>query len=253
MSDQKFACADSRTIWADEQAKAAAELHPKPSTAARTWLDAMKSKAAVACKVLAEATLLWPDASQLRGEIRRPTTRGERRALAQAAAQRRRGRRAIKKDVERMQRQTHTWAKIGDTRRCISCMRWEAAGIAACDGQGLAQWRSMIDMAKQHGHELQEGELYDQEARILPPTAAPAIQRWEGGLPMVICTHCGAWATAGGRPQRLLTACARLTLCGKAALERVASGLHPKSGRLPPRCSIQRNRVDGSQPLFLAL
>ena len=68
--------------WADHCAKAAVRLHPMPSPLQARVADASWRHAEVACRVLAEATLLWPAA--VPDIPRRPPTQEERQRRAEA-------------------------------------------------------------------------------------------------------------------------------------------------------------------------
>ena len=94
-----------------------------------------------------------------------------------------------------------------------------------CDGNKEA-WIALQEQAGEQGHQLQTGVLYDKHEQ----ERSSAVL----GLQMVICRTCGAFASAGGKPQRLLEPCRPPTAAGKDALDRVLlRGLHPKSGRNP--------------------
>ena len=207
------------------------------------WRDTLTS-----CRVLGEATHLWPDAAAMMGrQLRRPTTRAQRRAQAQTAQTRPRARHAMQKVADGPRKATHQWVTVGSSPRCSRCMCWDRAGLEACSGD-LGPWLELKAIAHEHGHQLYEGILYeaDEQERAalahrqgtlggdgrIPAHAEPP------GLPMVMCRTCGAFATAGGRPQHLCAPCRTPTHAGKTALDRVfVRGLNPKSGRRPRFCA----------------
>ena len=94
---------------------------------------------------------------------------------------------------------------------------------------------------------MSEGILYEadvhERAALAHRQAAlggriPVHAVWPG-LPMAMCRTCGAYATAGGRPQHLLVPCRMPTEAGRAALDRaLVRGLNPKSGRKPRFCAM---------------
>ena len=75
----------------------------------------------------------------------------------------------------------------------------------------------------EHGHRLGTAALYDHQAH-------------EEAVALLVCTVCGAWATAASQETRslLLRPCRRPTRAGKDVLSRVLRGLHPKAGHGPP-------------------
>ena len=237
---------------ADEYAKKGAELHPRPVPAVRAWQDAVWLDAVAACRTLGAATQLWPDASGLRDVPRQPRTRALRREQARARKQRAQARRMTRRDGDRAQRATHEWVLVGGSRRCAVCHRWDGARVGPCNAD-QSPWLQLQDRARDEGHNMREGLLYD--AHVIAQAEAAARQaavrraagivdaRPSGGLPIAICMGCGAFTTAGGRPQSLLGPCHAPTAVGKSALDRVRRGMHPKAGRHPPRCVLLPQRT----------
>ena len=168
-------------------------------------------------------------------------------------------------------------------------MAWEGAEVGCCIPQNnphKEQWNSTLIAAREGGHVLEHGILYNlpeqeqveraRQQRHLghaiaqaqarkprsasaPPTrsvqahvpgasnvlageavARPTVAAPPFGLPMVICRGCGAHASAGGKPQGLLDPCHKPTEAGKRALARARRGLHPKAGREPLYCTLDR-------------
>ena len=222
--------------WADEEAKAGARLQPLPTDLfrrlqQRTWNDAV-----VACRVLAEATLLWPPARGMVSQMRRPTTRAGRKAQQQrrqAAAQTR------AEDRRRRQAATlnsHQWVQVGQSvarcSRCLAIRGAPAAKSAQCPRHPelLQEWRHA---ATEQGHQVRSGILHDVSC-LANTTAA------------LVCVGCGSWTTAAAQSQR----CALLGRCrcrdglaptraGREVLARVRRGQHPKLGMLPPQLSFE--------------
>ena len=219
------------------------------------WKDALNT-----CRVLGEATHLWPDAAAMTGgQPRRPTTRTQRQAQAQIAQTRRRARQATKKDVDRARRATHQLVTVGSSRRCARCMVWERVGLVACSGD-LGPWLELKARAHEQGHQWYEGILYeaDEQERAALARRQGALSRGgssparRAGRP----THGHVqdlWrvATAGGRPQHLCAPCHVPTHAGKTALDRVfVRGLNPKSGRRPRFCASLSRLMCVERPDF---
>ena len=113
---------------------------------------------------------------------------------------------------------THRWVAVGQGRqRCVDCLAWDHANVEQCTGITEA-WAERVNAARANGHVLQRGLLH----------AAGS------GSPMHIlaCTRCGSFTT-GVRLLGLADACHQPTPAGKAAINRMAAGKHPKPGRTP--------------------
>ena len=208
--------------WADELAKKAAKCHETMSPLTQLLVDQALADARTACKVLAEATLLWPSAAAMVDRARRPTTRAGRVAAARAQHDAAVARKALRATERARRRRTHQWLPVGSRRRCGRCLLAEAAGIPECDGfpAKLEEWG---EAAADFGHVLLHAALYDDHV--------------EEALPSLVCLACGAWTVATSHAARsgLLAPCKRgPTRAGKDALARVGRGRHPKAGRKPP-------------------
>ena len=177
----------------------------------------------VACKVLAKATLAWAPATRVPA-LDRPTTRGGREEQARQRQQQRTQRRRERQATEEAARQTHSWISVGSQRRCALCFADGRGSVATrpCEG---THWplQTMVGRIRNHGHDLHMGGLGDAAGR--GPFQA-----------CVVCMRCGGWASAAFRPGSLLLGeCKPPTVSGREVRRRVWRGLHPKSGRAPPR------------------
>ena len=217
--------------WADDRAKAAVRLHPAPSPLQAGVADASWCHAEVACRVLAEATLLWPAA--VPDIPRRPPTQKERQQRAEAARARRaartRQRQAAQEAQWKAADDSHSWVACGSLLRCARCQtrRLAVGRMDRCPGMPLelAQWAAQ---AKGHRHVLAHAALWNRQA----PERTVAV---------VLCVACGAWTTAAAQAAQslLLRPCRGTpTKAGADALSRVARGLHPKAGCQPPLLAL---------------
>ena len=144
--------------WADSQAKLAVQLHPQPLPSDEKTRRLVWKHAHVACRVLAEATLMWPAAVPAVPREVRPTTRGARRQQADDT-RRRRGEQAGHRRATRAAQQqdadsSHEWVPCGSISRCAKCqIRRAASGLERCPGvpHELERWAAQ---AREHGHVL---------------------------------------------------------------------------------------------------
>ena len=179
--------------------------------------------------------MLWPAAIPEIPRSQCPTTREGRRQQA-AASRARRMERTRRRQAEReAQRKaiddSHDWVCCGCIQRCAKCqVRRSASGhMASCPGLplGLAQW---AEEARAHRHALATGALSNRNAP-------------EDTVPVLVCTSCGAWATAASQTTRslLLRPCHKEpSRAGEDVLSRVRRGLHPKAGHQPPLLTLWR-------------
>ena len=215
--------------WADNRAKAGADMHPKMPTANAALCNRAWHDASTACKVLGEVTALWPDAAGMLGRARRPPTREERRKAADARKERRDKRRAQRRAEAKARVDSHSWARVGvgdgEVARCVECLAWRAADIQCCPGPA-DEWNICRSNASAQGHLVQQGFLHEEGA-------GQEVQ-------LMLCARCGAYST-GVKAVGLSTQCStHPTSAGAIALARVAEGRHPKSGRHPRWCTLYR-------------
>ena len=212
--------------WADAKAKEGAVLHARMRDAMVSLLRRQWDDALSACRVIGEATTLWPAAAQLRdGLPRRPTTRAQRRAAATARETSKQLQHAMRTAQQRHDHHTHSWVGVGSRLRCAACFSWAGADVAPCSGLPPA-WANWLAVARAQGHRLRLGHLHDAE---------------EQGVAFAICLACGSWTATAGRAAacRLQGSCAgHTTSAGAEALRRVARGRHPKAGRHPRWCAL---------------
>ena len=216
--------------WADTKAKEGAALHARMREAMtglfrRQWEDALS-----ACRVIGEATTLWPAAAQLKNEQeRRPTTRALRRAAYARSRQRAATRQATRRAAQQIRLDTHSWATVGAgvAARCVDCLAWKGADVGVCMSPASA-WRACHDVAAAKGHLLQKGLLHE-AGRGRP-------------IQLMTCTHCGAYST-GAKMVGLAEQCNHASAAGAAAIARIASGRHPKAGRHPRWCSMLCSQI----------
>ena len=208
--------------WADDRAKAAAQLHTALDARVAKQQSRVLADAEVVCRVLAKTTLLWPAAQRRASHAQRESTRQGREEAVQerrAAAQVHAAQRAL--DRER-RHASHRWCSVGRSRRCGRCLLVESADMEECAGES-ASLQAWTQLARGRGHRLLTGALHGDHAL--------------GDLPIVSCTACGAWTTAMGAPRfsKLLAPCTRRpTAAGAQVLARLERGVHPKPGRSPP-------------------
>ena len=203
-------------------------MQPRPTDAARGFLSCQWSDALVACKVIGTTTSMWPDAAEMTGRLRRPPTRDQRRQEVEANRDRRARLRKSRMDARRVKLGTHMWAKVGSsTLRCVACLAWHRWDMEVCPGLPPS-WSKWLQNAKLLGHSIRHAVLHEEGCGE--------------AVPMVICARCGSYST-GARAVGLSEDCKPRTQAGQTALERVATGRHPKQGRSPRWCSLYSHRA----------
>ena len=222
--------------WADEKAKEAAALNPLPSNMVEDIIETIWRQARIACRVLAEATILWPAAVPSVPRSMRPTTRGARQQQAQRAQERRAATTSARRSQQQQERQTidasHRWVQCGVVERCAHChcvRRTDARTMVHCPGipEVLSLWAAQ---ARDCDHSL---------------AVAALCQRGTPGdtVALIVCIRCGAWSTAASQRKKslLLRPCRRApSRAGAEVLARVRRGLHPKPGYEPPLITLWR-------------
>ena len=203
-------------------------MQPRMRDAVISFLSRQWQDAIAACRVLGEATLLWPAAAEMTGQARRPTTREQRRAKVAERQTRRQKILEHRQARRRHVADTHAWTWVGRSRRCTSCLAWYGRDVTECQGVPPA-WTGWINHTKANGHRLRHAILHDAGERNV--------------MPMTICMACGSWSSTAGQSVhcKLATHCQeKLTKVGANAIDRVMRGFHPKSGRHPALCTVYR-------------
>ena len=216
--------------WADSEAKAGVALQPTPLPLVKRLQAGVWADATTACRVLAEATLLWPAALGIVSQRRRPTSRVEREEVAQRRREATSERQAVRRRALLAALSSHQWVQVGSQRRCAVCLAVHglpAARAEVCPGypDAFSIW---LDVARSGGHSMKLGVLHEREAAL-------------HAVPVAWCSSCGSWMTTAtqGSRCRLLDACRCRrgldpTKAGREARSRAARGLHPKPGHGPP-------------------
>ncbi len=141
--------------WADREAKAAVDLHPKPSPEMEAELEAMLRRAWLVVRTIAKVTQAFPPMPKER--MRRPPPSTEGATLVTPSG--------------------HHWQYASGLWRCTQCLRMTLApsldrrlAMQQCEGDKASMH---VDAIASRGH-------------VLATTGAE--------MPLLFCIRCGAWA-----------------------------------------------------------